>query len=92
MTPYLTDAEIAEICAPLEQPAAQARYLAGLGLRVERKPNGRPLIARGEWDRVMVGTKPAQAQAGLPAGGQPDAGALVDFFTAKRGKRHGQAA
>ena len=51
--PYLTDAEIAEICEPLVMPAAQRRYLAGLGLLVKEKPNGRALVARSEFERVL---------------------------------------
>jgi hypothetical protein len=51
MTPDLTDAEIDQICAGLVQNAAKVRYLQGLGLRVDRRPNGRPLVSRSEWDR-----------------------------------------
>ena len=50
-TPHLSDAEIDDICAGLKQNAAKIRFLQGLGLQVDRKPNGRPLVARGEWDR-----------------------------------------
>jgi hypothetical protein len=56
--PYLTDAEVAEICAPLIMPAAQRRYLKRLGMLVQAKPNGRPLVARGEFERVLVGGRP----------------------------------
>lgn len=55
MMPYLTDDEIAEICAPLVNPSAQVRYLQRLGLLVNRKPNGKPLVARKEFERVLVG-------------------------------------
>jgi hypothetical protein len=60
--PFLTDAEIAEICAPLKMPAAQRRYLERLGLLVRAKPNGRPLVARGEFERVMIRQPAAPAQ------------------------------
>lgn len=50
---HLTDSEIDAICAGLHQNAARIRYLRRLGLRVERKPNGRPLVARTEWDQRM---------------------------------------
>jgi hypothetical protein len=53
--PDLTDAEVDEICAGLTQSAAKCRYLRSLGLRVERRPNGRPLVARAEWERRLVG-------------------------------------
>jgi hypothetical protein len=59
----LSDAEIDAICAPLRQGAAQARYLRDvLRLPVQRKPNGRPLVRRCDWDRQ-------QAQNDRPANG-----------------------
>lgn len=63
-TAHLTDAEIDAICAGRTQNAARIRYLRSLGLRVERKPNGRPLVARSEWERRM-------AQPTAPAGLMP---------------------
>jgi hypothetical protein len=51
--PYLTDAEIAAICEPLVMPGAQYRHLVRLGLHAARKPNGRPLVARSEFERVL---------------------------------------
>lgn len=62
MTPDLMDDEIDRICAGLLQNAAKVRYLRSLGLRVDRKPNGRPLVARAEWDRRN--NPPAAAAAG----------------------------
>ena len=52
--PDLTQEEINAICAGLSQYAAQCRYLRSLGLRVERRPNGQPLVARAEWERRLV--------------------------------------
>jgi len=46
LPPYLTDDEIAEICRPLTQGAAQIRYLRSLGLKVERRGDGTPLVWR----------------------------------------------
>lgn len=51
MTPDLQDNEIDNICAGLTQNAAKVRYLRSLGLRVDRRPNGKPLVARAEWER-----------------------------------------
>lgn len=56
LPPYLTDAEIAEICRPRTQGAAQIRYLRSLGLRVER---------RARCERVMATLK--VERKGLPA-------------------------
>jgi Domain of unknown function (DUF4224) len=55
--PDLTDSEIDEICAGLQQGDAKCRFLRSLGLRVERRPNGRPLVARAEWERHLVTSK-----------------------------------
>lgn len=62
--PYLSDEEIAEICRPLTMPAAQRRHLARLGLLVKAKPNGQPLVARAEFERVMTGAPAAPAHGG----------------------------
>jgi hypothetical protein len=86
MTPFLTDSEISEICQPLVMPAAQCRYLIRLGLIVKRKPNGRPLVARGEFERVLVGRQP-EAQNDQP--GQPNRGALLQLI---QGRQRGQKA
>lgn len=51
--PYLTDDEIAAICMPLVNGAARYRYLTKLGMHAGRKPNGQPLVARSEFERVM---------------------------------------
>ena len=59
---YYTDAEVAELCDGLTQPAAMVRYLRSIGLRVDRKPNGRPLA----W-RPLAPTAQAQ-NATAPAG------------------------
>lgn len=84
--PDLTDDEIKRICHPLVQPAAQIRYLRGLGLHVARKPGGRPLVARSEWERALVGGR----VSGESLVRQPDRDALI----AQLGKRkhHGAQA
>lgn len=66
MLPYLTDTEIDGICAGLTQSAAKVRYLRDvLRVPVERKPNGRPLVRRADWDR----RHPAAAQNDAPGDG-----------------------
>lgn len=70
-SPNLTDAEVSAICEPLKLGKAQCRYLARLGMKVVQKPNGKPLIARGEFERVMIGrqaeTKTSGSQPNLDA-------------------------
>lgn len=51
MLSHLTDEEVADICRPLRQHAARIRYLQGLGLPVERRPDGSPLVRRSDWER-----------------------------------------
>ncbi|ADU98994.1 DUF4224 domain-containing protein [Alicycliphilus denitrificans] len=81
LPPYLTDAEIAGMCEPLIQPAAQCRRLKAMGLHFVQKPNGRPLVMRTELDRVLG--------AGRFAGGQdakvtaPNAAALLQHLGRK---------
>lgn len=82
MTPYLTDVEVDDICAPLTAPSAQIRYFQKLGMLVHRKPGGKALVARAEFERVLVGGKPKTAAQGR----EPNMAALTNLF---KGKRHG---
>lgn len=50
--PDLTDEEVSQICAGLRQNAARARFLQRLGLRVDRRPNGSPLVNRQHYNAV----------------------------------------
>ena len=47
----LSDEEIEAICRTRKQGAAQIRYLRALGLRVERRPDGSPLVWRADIER-----------------------------------------
>ncbi|RCW73848.1 hypothetical protein [Pseudorhodoferax soli] len=73
--PDLTDQQVDAICDGLTQNAAKVRYLRGLGLRVDRRPNGRPLVARADWERVYSKRQQADEapdgarDADLPANG-----------------------
>jgi succinate dehydrogenase/fumarate reductase flavoprotein subunit len=59
MLAALSDAEIDAICAGLRQGAAMVRYLQRLGVPVQRKPNGRPLVRRSDWERAAQNGKAA---------------------------------
>lgn len=85
--PFLTDDEIAQICAPLKVPGYQVKYLQRLGLIVNRKPNGKPLVARGEFERVLVGG-PKSPPERLPT--QPNYAAF-EALMASRKKRKPKA-
>ena len=53
MNSDLSDLEIEQICAGLNQNAARVRYLRRIGLVVRQKPNGRPLVNRAHYDAAM---------------------------------------
>ena len=69
---FLSDAEVAELCAPLKQGAAQRAFLDRVGMRYITRPNGRPIVFRA-----------SQAPASTAAG--PHRGALLERL--KRGRR-----
>lgn len=80
--PYLTDVEINDICAPLRQAHAQCRYLTGLGMIVRKKPNGRPLVARNEFERALI-NRPVLVPAN-DGSGQPDREAYLRLIKKER--------
>lgn len=88
---FLTDGEIAALCTPLAQPAAQIRYLRGIGLTVTVKPNGRPAVVRSHAEAVLSG----QRQPPSLAVEKPEAGTRarpnVDGFLklVQGSKKHG---
>lgn len=61
--PDLSDEEVDALCSGLRQNAAKARYLVQLGLHVERRPNGRPLVMRAHAEQVLAGRTPAANDA-----------------------------
>lgn len=64
--PYLTDAEILEIAAPLKQRAAIRRWFEDAGFTVKTRPNGMPLILRAEFDRQHQAPAADAARTGGP--------------------------
>jgi hypothetical protein len=83
---WYSDAEIDDMCDGLVSNAAKARYLATLGLHVERKPNGRPLVLRGPAERVLAGLRESEAAPARPAATKPapNRAALVTLFGRNR--------
>ncbi|MCA3177609.1 MAG: DUF4224 domain-containing protein [Burkholderiaceae bacterium] len=84
MSLYLTDSEISDICDPLTRPSAQVRYLRSLGLVVNLKPNGRPLVIRSHFEAVLGGL-PAKRDDALTEA--PNESALILHFKARDGKK-----
>jgi len=86
-TPFLTDAEVAELCAPLRRGAAQARYIRErLGVPVQLKPNGRPLVSRLVLERVLAGMPSNQLLAlrDSQTGPEPDSEAFLRYLSQRR--------
>lgn len=68
LPPFLTDEEIAAITHPLTQGAARIRYLRGLGIKVDPRPDGQPHVGRAEYEAARMDRKRASA-APAQAGG-----------------------
>jgi transposase InsO family protein len=86
--PDLTDAEVDQICEGLEQSAAKARYLRKLGLTVNTRPNGRPLVMRAHAEQVLAGQRPAPAANDTNTDTtrstpKPNSAALIQLFSRK---------
>lgn len=92
LPPWLTQAEIDDLCWPLTQPAAQVRFLRReFKLQVSTKPGGRAVVIRSHAEAALGGAMPAPATSSAAAPQQPNRAALVLRFT--RGARtNGQAA
>lgn len=75
LPPWLLDPEVADLCKPLTQAAAQIRYMQNeLGLNVRRKPNGDPLVMRAEFEALSASTAKPTGKRG------PSRDALVATF------------
>lgn len=61
LAPDLTEEEVARVCFPLKQPAAQARYLQRQGVYVRRRPDGSLLVGRAHFESVL-GSAPLQGR------------------------------
>lgn len=84
--PYLTDDEIADITKPLTQGAARCRYFRRIGVKVDPRPDGQPLIGRAEFEAARMDKarlQPAPAGEVIVA----DFGELRRLQERKRGPR-----
>lgn len=85
LPPYLTDAEIDDMCAPLKVGAAKRKRLEKMGMLVKTKPNGRPLVARSEFERVLGAARMAPGQSDALAGlVGPNAAALREHISRRK--------
>lgn len=78
--PDLTDDEIDALCSGLRQNAAKVRYLQGLGLIVNTRPNGRPLVWRGHAEHVLGGAIRSAAPEASPSPAAGNRAALLQLF------------
>ncbi|MBJ2154746.1 hypothetical protein [Variovorax sp. IB41] len=84
---FLIDEEIDGICDGLgaNSHAAKRKRLPGMGLIVNRKPNGRPLVVRSHAEAVLSGRAALAQEAALsaarPAAG--DCAAVIALFGRK---------
>ncbi|XXQ53868.1 hypothetical protein ACA040_002550 [Xenophilus aerolatus] len=83
---FLTDAEVDAMCEGLAMNAAKARHLRSMGLVVNVKPNGRPLIVRSHAEAVMSGRAEADAAA-QPQEAEPAPAANTAGIVALFGRR-----
>lgn len=83
MTPWLTDPETDDLCAPLTRNSAKVGYLRRLGLEVRIKPNGRPLVLRSNVEAVLGGHHQPGQRAGATSAPQPNVAGLVLAFGRK---------
>lgn len=89
--PFYSDAEVAAMCDGLSTPAAQVRYLQRLGLLVQRKPNGRPLLMRSEVERVLGAGRFQVQTVGATSVG-PNRAALLQLVQDRKGGPRGKKA
>lgn len=86
---FLTDGEIDAICAGLgpNSHAAKVKRLQAMGLIVNRKPNGRPLVVRSHAEAVLSGRAAADREAAAaesaPRPTTGDRAAVIALFTRK---------
>lgn len=85
-TPWLTDAEVDDMCAGLRQNAAKIRYLRdALKLPVRTKPNGKPLVPRASCEAALEGLPADRRRRARPERQpvQPNTAGLVLAFQRK---------
>jgi hypothetical protein len=84
---FLSDSEIAEICAPLKSSAAQKRFLRSLGVVVNEKPNGKPLVVRSHVEWVLSGRIGPSAAPAFDPRTQPNVEGMLKHLSERRGYR-----
>lgn len=89
---FLTDAEIAEICEPLRSSAAQKKFLRSLGIVVNEKPNGKPLVVRSHIEWVLSGRIGPGAAPAFDPRTQPNVKGMLEHLSKRKLNRPKKAA
>ena len=81
---FLNDEEIDAMCAGVSLNAIKVKHLIAMGLIVNRKPNGRPLVVRAHAEAVLSGrAEAAAAENKALAPFQPNRDAFILKFRRK---------
>ena len=83
---FLTDAEIDAMCAGVTRNADKRRRLRAMGLIVNEKPNGRPLVVRSHAEAVLSGRADVERSQAVdqPRPTTGDTAAIIAIFGKKR--------
>lgn len=86
--PFLTDDEIERLTKPLTQGAARCKFFRRLGIKVDPRPDGQPIVGRAEFEAARL-SKNRQPLAVANDGNviTPDFGELRRLQERKRGPR-----
>jgi hypothetical protein len=90
--PFLTDEEIERITHPLTQGAARCRYFRKLGIKVDPRPNGQPLVGRAEFEAARMAEGRATAMPAATDGNVVSIDRAALRERQERGKRPPRAA
>jgi hypothetical protein len=80
---FLTDGEIDAMCEGVRFNATKVRRLRSMGLVVNTKPNGKPLIVRTHAEAVLSGRAETDATQTSPSAQRPTTGdrdAVIALF------------
>jgi len=81
---FLLDEEIDAMCAGIRLNATKVKHLQAMGLMVNRKPNGRPLVVRSHAEAVLSGRAAVEVHGDAPpAPFRPDREAFILKFRGK---------
>ncbi len=81
---FLTDAEIAEICAPLKSSTAKKRFLRAFGMVMNEKPNGKPLVVRSHAEWMLSGRIGPSVAPAFDPRTQPNVKGMLEHLSKRK--------